>query len=148
MAKYLTHRQKAFCRHFLKLNDAYDAAIKAGYKHSTAKQLSFKWVEDPYFKKYMEILQKQPNYSFDAYIMELDKAMELAFKANNPAVMIKIIEAKGKAFGFNNLSITDITSNANNVIKKDLFEKIQEKADVFEKFKQGSPKGDISGDNT
>lgn len=145
MAKYLTKRQKAFCKYFIQMKDPYDAAIKAGYKISTAKSHSYGWLKDPYIQKYIKDLEK---YNFNAYIQELDRVIELAFAAQNPATLIKAIEAKGKAFGFDKLTISDLGENPDNLIKEDLFKKIQEKADVFEKLEKDNIKSDLSDNNS
>ncbi len=148
MAKYLTKRQKAFCKYFIQTDDAYEAAVKAGYAHSTAKARAEGWLKNPYFKKYLAELQQKQDYSINAYIHELDKAIELAYKSGNPATLIKAIETKGKAFGFDKLTFSDFKNNPDNLIKENIFEKIQEKADVFEKFEQSNIESDLPGNDS
>ncbi len=146
MAKYLTKRQKLFCKYFMHLSDPYEAAIKAGYAETTARCRANSWLKNPYFQKHLGELQQKENYSINAYINELDKAIELAYKSQNPATLIKAIEAKGKAFGFDKLTISDLKNNTGNFIKEDIFDKIREKADVFKKFEQNNTESNLPGD--
>ena len=148
MAKQLRKQQEEFCKNFVQSGDAFEAAIKAGYKETTARVQTKKWLETPKFIDYIEKLRKKERYSLDAYIQELDKAMELAYKVKNPAILIKVIEAKGKAFGFDKLSIPDLEEESQNCSTEDLFDKIQEKANVFKKFEQNDTDGNLSGDGS
>jgi len=147
MVKKLTEKQKDFCKNFVKTGNLKESAKKAGYKDSTIKHRIPCLLKDPSIKNYMEEL-KQQEYSREEYINELDRVMELALKAENASILIKAIEAKGKAFGFDKLTADDLKENRKNVVKDDLFKRIQEKVDVFEKFNHPGAQSDIPGDNS
>ena len=148
MKRRLTKKQKDFCKYYVQTKDAYEAAIKAGYCKATAKRKLVDGLKALHVKKYIEKLRNKKIYSLNKYIQELDKVMELAFKAENPSILIKIIEAKGKAFGFDKLTPLDLKDNNRNIIKQDLFSRIQEKTEVFKKLERSENEGDISGNDT
>jgi phage terminase small subunit len=148
MVKKLRRRQKEFCKNFVQSGNAFEAAVKAGYAETTARCRVKNWLEDPDIINYLEKLRKKEKYSLEAYIQELDKVMELAYKTRNTAILIKVIEAKGKVFGFDKLTISDKEEAGEDSVIEDLFDKIEERADVFRKFGQGKETGDLSDDSS
>ena len=135
MQKNLTKQQKKFCEYYIKMENPCKAAIKAGYKYSTARTGSYKWLKKEDFQNYIKKLKKEP-YSFEKYINELNEATDIAFKTNNPVIAMKIIEIKGQIFGFDKFIDTNNNKNAEEIKKTNLLEDISKYAKVLDKIEQ------------
>ncbi len=145
MARYLTKKQKTFCKYYILINDHYEAAIKAGYKESTAKYTVSKWLRDPYIKKYIKDLKKR-DYSVHEYLQE--RLTEIAINSDSLNTLIKAVEAKEKVFNYDKPCISDSKKGSGKLTQKDLFQRIQEKADVFEKLEQSHLESDLPGNDS
>ena len=55
----LTPKQKKFCKHFVVLRNATDAALRAGYGKKNARQMGWQTYQQPYIKEEIERLSAQ-----------------------------------------------------------------------------------------
>lgn len=55
----LTPKQKAFADFYIELDNATEAAIKAGYSKRTAKEVGYENLTKPHIKNYIEERTKQ-----------------------------------------------------------------------------------------
>jgi len=154
MIEKLNKQQREFCWYYAEYENAHLAAIKAGYAKTTARNYSYKWLKQ---SKYIECVnafkvEKDNRYSFEKYIKDLDKVQKIAEENENAALLLKIIEAKAKAYGFNSSAFDDEKMPVEeNKPKFDLFKELEKKANVFKKLdqsKKSSKKSNLSADDT
>ena len=57
----LNEKQRLFCEYYINSNNAYQSAINAGYKESTAKAKSGEWLKEERIQDYLDVLRKKVN---------------------------------------------------------------------------------------
>lgn len=111
--KDLSNQQIEFCKNYAKYNEAYKAAIEAGYTPKTAKAKSAKWLDDSriqqeiaYWQKKAQVaIEKKFSYTIEESFKKLQEIQELAYdqdekgKFYNLTVAAKVEELKGKLAG-------------------------------------------------
>ena len=145
----LNKMQKDFCKYYVEFGNARKAARKAGYKESTVRSDSYKWTEREDYQYYIDKLEKQ-TYSLEKYIEDLNEATKIAFETKNPVTAIKIIELKGKAFGFDKFTKTDNNGYLKETVKTDLLEEkdVSRYEELLDKLEQKRQQKNSDENNT
>ncbi|HSA05943.1 MAG TPA: terminase small subunit [Candidatus Gastranaerophilales bacterium] len=144
MPRKMNAMQIEFCKYYLESCDAcepnaYNAALKAGYSQSVAKTYPYKWLQRQDYKDYINLLkakhQQENEYTIEKYLDELDHVQKQALSDGNVSLTLRILQAKAKVYGFDKLTMKDKKDYQQFTPKIDVFEKIEEKAHVFEKIR-------------
>ena len=145
----LNKRQKDFCKYYIELENIRKAAEKAGYSKFTAKTRPYEWLKKPEILDYINKLKKQ-TYSLEKYIEDLNEATKIAFETKNPVTAIKIIELKGKAFGFDKFTKTDNNGYLKETVKTDLLEEkdVSRYEELLDKLEQKRQQKNSDENNT
>lgn len=90
----LTTRQKKFADLYIKLGNATEAAIKAGYSEKTAKQTGYENLAKPYLKKYIDEKLKEISSSNIADAEEVMNYLSRVMRGESKSEVV-VVEGVG-----------------------------------------------------
>lgn len=115
--KKLTSKQKLFCEYYVGSCNIADAAIKAGYTESYAKNKAYELLKQENIAEYIRSLNKPGKENRMADMEEVQELWTeiMRDKENNPNIRLKASEliAKSKGAFLQSIKLEDVTKKNN-----------------------------------